>query len=163
MEDLKKVKWIILDVDGVLTDGKIIYDSEGREIKVFCVKDGYGIHMAKKYGINFAIISGRKSKVVDIRAKELGIEEVYQLSTDKVKDYLKIKEKYKFNDDEVIYIGDDLQDIPLLKMVGFPITVPNSPKEVKKVAVYITSRNGGDGAVREVIDLVLRAKGLLNV
>ena len=159
MENLNKVKWIILDVDGVLTDGKIIYDSEEREIKEFSVKDGLGIYLAQKYGINFAIISGRKSKVVEKRAKELGIKEVFQGSTDKLKDYNKLKEKYNFKDEEVLYIGDDIPDIPILKTVGFPITVPNSHKILKDVAIYITKNNGGDGAVREVIDLVLEAKG----
>jgi len=160
MENLRNVKWIILDVDGVLTDGKIIYDSNGNEIKKFCVKDGYGIYIAQKYGINFAIISGRYSKIVEIRADELGIKEVIQNSKDKLEDYQSLKEKYKFKNEEVIYIGDDIPDIPLLKTVGFPITVPNSPDILKKIAVYTTRNEGGNGAVREVIDLVLEAKGV---
>ena len=160
MLNWETVKWVILDVDGVLTDGKIIYDSAGNEIKKFCVKDGYGIVLAQKNGINFGIISGRYSQIVEIRAKELGIKEVMQGSKDKLKDYLSIKEKYNFNDTEVVYIGDDIPDIPLLKTVGFPITVPNSPNILKELAVYITKRNGGDGAVREVLDLILEAKGV---
>ena len=158
MENFKKVKWIILDVDGVLTDGKIIYDSQGNEIKKFCVKDGYGIFLAQKLGINFGIISGRYSKIVDIRAKELGIKEIIQGSKDKLKDYVSIREKYNFKDEEVIYMGDDIPDIPVLKTVGFPITVPNSPSILKDIAVYTTKKEGGDGAVREVIDLILKAK-----
>ena len=161
LKDLKKINWIILDVDGVLTDGKIIYDAYGREIKKFCVKDGYGIYMAKKHGIRFAIISGRYSKIVDIRAKELGINDVIQDSKDKLKDYLSLKEKYGFTNKEVIYIGDDIPDLPVLKVVGFPITVPNSPEILKKVAIYTTKRNGGNGAVREIVDMVLEAKGIL--
>ncbi|WP_028950257.1 KdsC family phosphatase [Sulfurihydrogenibium subterraneum] len=158
-EKAKKIKWFIFDVDGVLTDGKIIYDSEGREIKNFCVKDGIGIHMLHLSGIKTAIITGRNSEIVNKRAVELGITEVFQNSSNKLQHYKYIKEKYSLQDEEILYMGDDIVDIPVLKRVGFPATVPSAPEEVKKLCIYITKQEGGNGAVREVIDLVLKIQG----
>ncbi|WP_345780597.1 HAD-IIIA family hydrolase [Sulfurihydrogenibium sp.] len=155
-EKAEKVKWFVFDVDGVLTDGKIVYDSEGRELKHFCVKDGIGIHMLNLSGFKTAIITGRNSEIVNKRAMELKITEVFQNSSNKLDHYNFLKEKYSLKDEEILYIGDDVVDIPVLKRAGFPVTVPSAPKEVKNFALYITSKKGGNGAVREVIDLVLK-------
>lgn len=155
-ERVKKIRWAFFDVDGVLTDGKIVIDGNGNEIKNFNVKDGIGINMLKSAGIKTGIITGRSSKAVEKRAQELGIDVLIQNSSDKLKDYTLLKEKFNFLDEEVMFIGDDIVDIPILRRVGFAVTVPNAPVEVKSVCHYITSTHGGDGAVREVCDLVLK-------
>lgn len=155
-ERVKKIRWAFFDVDGVLTDGKIVIDGNGNEIKNFNVKDGIGINMLKSAGIKTGIITGRSSKAVEKRAQELGIDVLIQNSSDKLKDYTLLKERFYFLDEEVMFIGDDIVDIPILRRVGFAVTVPNAPVEVKSVCHYITSTHGGDGAVREVCDLVLK-------
>lgn len=151
---------LILDVDGVLTDGSIILDNKDNEFKVFHVRDGHGIKMLIRAGIHVAIITGRYSKVVERRAHELGITEVYQKSHDKRIAYRQLVEKYSIDEKEVAYIGDDIVDIPLLKRSGFPVVVADADDEVKAVAAMITKNRGGKGAVREICDFLLKAKGL---
>ncbi len=148
-----------MDVDGVLTDGGIIYDSDGRELKEFCVKDGMGITLLHNVGIKTAVLTSRNSPMVKKRAQDLNITEVIQGASDKLKLYEKIKKEYNILDEEVLYIGDDYVDLPVLKKVGFPVTVPDAPEELKDVCVYITDKNGGDGAVREVAELILKLSG----
>ncbi|HWR58478.1 MAG TPA: HAD-IIIA family hydrolase [Thermodesulfovibrionales bacterium] len=156
----KNIKLLILDVDGVMTDGSIILDNEGNEFKVFHVRDGHGIKMLAKAGIQVAIISGRQSKVVERRARELGIKEVYQKCYAKTVAFDHITEKYRLDDSEVAFIGDDIVDIPVLRRVGLPIAVNDATDETKEFASMITKNRGGRGAVREVTDFLLRAKGL---
>ncbi len=156
----KRIKLLIMDVDGVLTDGRIILDDRGRELKFFDVKDGHGIALAHRAGLPTAIISGRNSKVVNIRARELGIKIVYQNSLDKLKSYESILKKIGLKDEEVAFIGDDLIDIPLLKKVGFSIAVADALPYVKDAADMVTKKRGGRGAVREAIEFILDAKGL---
>ena len=156
----RNIKFLILDVDGVLTDGSIILDNEGNEFKSFHVRDGHGIKMLMRAGIKVALITGRYSKVVDRRAHELGITEVFQKCRDKRIAYSQLAEKYSLNDNEIAYIGDDIIDIPLLKRSGFPVVVADADDEVKAVAKMITKKVGGRGAVREVCDFLLKAKGL---
>lgn len=156
----RNIKFLILDVDGVLTDGSIILDNEGNEFKSFHVRDGHGIKMLMRGGIKVALITGRYSKVVDRRAHELGITEVFQKCRDKRIAYSQLAEKYSLNDNEIAYIGDDIIDIPLLKRSGFPVVVADADDEVKAVAKMITKKVGGRGAVREVCDFLLKAKGL---
>ncbi len=156
----KKIKLLILDVDGVLTDGGIILDNEGNEFKVFNVRDGHGIKMLIRAGVKVAIISGRQSKVVERRAKELGITEVYQKTGDKLEVYHELISRYGLKSDEVAYMGDDIVDIPLLKVVGFPIAVADADEYTKQFALLVTNNKGGRGAVREVTDLILKAQGL---
>lgn len=156
----RNIKFLILDVDGVLTDGCIILDNEGNEFKSFHVRDGHGIKMLMRAGIKVALITGRYSKVVDRRAHELGITEVFQKCRDKRIAYSQLAEKYSLNDNEIAYIGDDIIDIPLLKRSGFPVVVADADDEVKAVAKMITKKVGGRGAVREVCDFLLKAKGL---
>ena len=156
---IRKIKLLALDVDGVLTDGKIIYDSGGREIKNFDVQDGYGIVFFQKSGFKTAIITARASKVVTIRANDLKINRLYQNAVPKIHAYQRLLADFKLKDEQVCFIGDDLVDIPILKRVGFAVAVPNAVEEVKKVAHYVTQKNGGSGAVREVIDLILKTTG----
>ncbi|MBI3812851.1 MAG: HAD hydrolase family protein [Nitrospinae bacterium] len=156
----KKIKLLILDVDGVLTDGRIIIDDRGRELKIFDVKDGQGIVLAHKTGLITAIISGRKSQVVDIRAKELGIKIVYQNSLNKIKSYEAILMKTGLKDEDTAFIGDDILDLPLMKRVGFSIAVADALPYIKDAADMVTKSGGGRGAIREAIEFILDAKGL---
>ena len=157
----RQIKWFIMDVDGVLTDGKIIYDNHGNEFKNFCVKDGLGISMIHRAGIKTAIITGRNSEIVKRRALELGITEIIQNANNKLKMYENLKKKHRFKDDEVLYIGDDYNDLSILKKVHFPVTVPSAPEIVKKECIYITREEGGNGAVREVAELILNLQDKL--
>jgi 3-deoxy-D-manno-octulosonate 8-phosphate phosphatase (KDO 8-P phosphatase) len=158
-EKLKKIKLLILDVDGVMTDGRIIMDSEGRELKNFDVRDGHGIKMIQRYGIKVAILTGRKSKVVEHRAKDLEIEDVYQKAFNKKEVFEKILQKHKLSNKEVAFMGDDIVDIPVLKIVGFSASVANALDIVKRQVDYITKNSGGRGAVREVCEMILQAQG----
>ena len=155
----KKVKLLILDVDGVMTDGRIILDNNGNEIKAFHVRDGHGIKMAQTAGIIIAIITGRKSEVVKRRALELGIKDVYQKALNKVAIYEKLLKKYGMKDEEVAFIGDDINDLLILKMVGFSIAVSDADTHIRNKVDYVTEMGGGQGAVRETIDIILKAQG----
>ncbi len=154
-----KVRLLILDVDGVLTDGRIIMDHQGREIKTFDVRDGHGIKLLLQAGIEVAMLTGRSSPVVQKRAEDLGVKRVRQGLHDKVGAYMEIAQEVGIRDDEVCFVGDDLVDIPLLKEVGFPIVVADGAEEAKRFALHITKNPGGRGAVREVCDLLLQAQG----
>ena len=153
------VRMLILDVDGVLTNGTFALDHRGDELKFFSALDGSGVKYWHRAGMRSAIITGRNSLVAQRRAEELDIEDVYLEAFDKLGPYEEILERYELEDDEVCYIGDDLADLPLLRRVGFPATVPHAPAEVKRVALYVTQRPGGHGAVREVIEKILRYQG----
>ncbi len=157
-EKIKKIKALVLDVDGILTDGKIIIDSHGEEIKYFDVQDGFGLVLFKKAGFKTAIISAREAKAVTMRAKDLKIDKVYQNAIPKIDAYEKLLKDLNVRDEEVCYMGDDLPDIPVLKRAGLAIAVPNAVAETKRVCNYITRKNGGDGAVREVVELILKTQ-----
>lgn len=156
---LKKVKLLILDVDGVMTDGRIIMDDEGRELKNFNVRDGHGIKLIQRYGIKVAILTGRQSPVVKYRAIDLGIKDVYQKAFNKKEVFEKILKKNRLSSQEVAYLGDDIVDIPVLKRVGFSSAVANALDVVKENVDYVTKNKGGDGAVREICDMILKAQG----
>jgi 3-deoxy-D-manno-octulosonate 8-phosphate phosphatase (KDO 8-P phosphatase) len=158
LERARKTRLLIMDVDGVLTDGRIIQDGHGHELKVFDVKDGHGIVMAHRAKLRTALISGRESETITRRAKELGIELVFQKIWNKLEVYEKILVDTELTHDEVAYIGDDLIDIPLLRRVGLAVAVADAVDEVKAAVHLITQRPGGQGAVREVIELILRAQ-----
>lgn len=162
LERAKKIKLLVLDVDGVLTDGKIIYDSEGNELKIFNVKDGHGIVMLKKAGINITVISARQSKAVERRMKELGVTEIYQGVREKLKIFNELMAKYKLDASEIAAMGDDVVDLSVLSRVGFSVAPQDAHEEVKRVVHYITKAKAGKGAVRELCDLILKAKGVLN-
>jgi 3-deoxy-D-manno-octulosonate 8-phosphate phosphatase (KDO 8-P phosphatase) len=158
-EKLKKIKLFIMDVDGVLTDGRIIRSSDGGESKVFDVMDGTGIHLAHLAGIRTAIISGRKSEVTSLQAMELGINEVHQVSGGKEEILDRLMGKFELQEKEIAFVGDDLLDIPLLRRVGWAVAVSNAHTEVKKVCHYVTQRDGGRGAVREAIEMIIKSQG----
>jgi len=157
---LSKVKMLIMDVDGTLTDGKIYISDNGEIFKAFNVKDGYGIKLLKEYGIIPAIITGRSSEIVSFRAKELDIEDVYQGVESKIEKYNELKLKYDLSDDEVAYIGDDLNDLEVLKVVGVKFAVNNCVDYIKSYVDYVTKLPGGDGAVREVIDILISSRSV---
>ncbi len=159
MEKLaRKIKLLILDVDGVLTDNGLYIDDNGVESKKFNIADGMGIWLAHQAGIEVALISGRSSKTTEFRAFQLKIKHIYLGQSNKLEAYDQIKQKLNIKDDQIAYMGDDLPDIPVLKQVGFPICVRNAQPLVKRHAKFITKVKGGEGAVREVVDLILKAK-----
>jgi len=158
-KQLAKIKLLLLDVDGVLTDGRIIYDNHGNELKAFDVKDGHGLKLLQRTGIKVGIITGRSSAVVTRRAQELGIEILYQGALRKLEPYLEILSEQGLIDEQVAYIGDDLVDLPILQRVGFSATVADAVPEVFPYVDYIATRPGGCGAVREICDLLVRASG----
>jgi 3-deoxy-D-manno-octulosonate 8-phosphate phosphatase (KDO 8-P phosphatase) len=155
----RRVRILILDCDGVLTDGRIIMLPNGDETKVFDVKDGHAIVMMHRAGIKSGIISGRRSSIVRARANELGIAHVHEMAWVKTGAYEQILAEEAFTNEEVCYIGDDVVDIPLLRRAGFAVAVADAVAEVKQSAHWVTAHAGGRGAVREVIELILRAQG----
>jgi len=155
----KNIKLLALDVDGVLTDGRIMIDSEGREIKVFSAHDGMGIKAALQAGIKIAFITSRDSKAVIVRAGELGVKDVYVGRTDKIIAVKELVKKYSIDIKEVCYIGDDLVDLQAIVESGWGVTVPEAPDEIRKHADFITTRSCGCGAVREVIEIILKSNG----
>ena len=158
----KKIKLLLLDVDGVLTDGRIVLDNQGNELKAFHVRDGHGIKMAQKAGIIVGLITGRKSEVVNIRARELGIKEVYQGRHEKIAVYDSILKKYGFRDADVAYMGDDIVDVDILKRSGLAVTVADADPSVMPHVDMVTKTAGGRGAVREFINLILKHQGKLH-
>jgi 3-deoxy-D-manno-octulosonate 8-phosphate phosphatase (KDO 8-P phosphatase) len=149
----------LLDVDGVLTDGRIIYDSRGQDMKFFDVHDGMGVYLLKKAGIKTMLITAKGSRAIRPRARDMGVEAVFENVSVKSSVLDKILKKYKLNLEEICFVGDDLVDLCLMKKVGFPIAVFNAASDIKQVASYITLRPGGRGAVREVAELILKAQG----
>jgi len=151
----EKIKLLILDVDGVLTNGNIWFADNGDEQKSFHTQDGLGMKRLQRANIQVAIISGRKSPAVDRRMKELGITQVFQGQENKQAAYESLLETYQLSPEAVAYVGDDLPDMHIMKQVGFRIAVNNAVPEVKAFADWCTTRNGGEGAVREACELIL--------
>ena len=158
-ERLKKIKLLILDVDGVMTDGRIIFDSNGVESKFFNVKDGHGIKMLQRAGIDVALITGRSCRAVEHRAVGLGIARVYQGIHRKLEAYDQVRRETGMEDREIGYMGDDLIDIPVMRRVGLAIAVPDASHHVLPYAHYVTRAAGGNGACREVCELLLQVQG----
>jgi len=156
---LQKIKLIISDVDGVLTDGTVLKGGGNMELKRFCVQDGTAVAMVKAAGFDLAFISGRYSEATEIRMKELKISDVYNGTLNKLVPYRELKKKYQLKDDEIAYIGDDLIDIPVMEKVGLPVAVYNAYPDVKEKAVFVTKTRGGEGAFREFIDWMLMELG----
>ncbi|MBN2124118.1 MAG: HAD hydrolase family protein [Deltaproteobacteria bacterium] len=157
-ERAAKVTLLILDVDGVLTEGRIIINERGEEIKVFDAKDGHGLKMLIRAGIEVVIITGRRSGAVESRAKGLGIREVHQGIEDKASLGKRIIRDRGLERGQVCCIGDDLPDIPLFHLAGLSVAVADAVPEVKEAAVFVTENGGGKGAVREVCELILKAQ-----
>jgi len=155
---LRKVKLLLLDVDGVLTDGRIVYDSRGSELKFFDVHDGLGVYVLNKAGIPTILITAKGSKTILPRARDMRVAEVFSDVFPKTAVLDKIIKKYKVSVDEICFVADDLVDLSLMRKVGLPIAVGNACGEIKEAALYITNRTGGRGAVREVAELILRSQ-----
>ena len=154
------IKLIVLDVDGTLTDGKLYIDNMGNEMKAFDVKDGLAISQSIKQGLIFAIITGKTSKIVERRGKELGIQEIIQGSWNKVEDLEKILKKYNITYNETAYIGDDLIDLKPMKLCGFSACPKDSVNEIIKISDFVSTKNGGCGAVREILEFILKKQNL---
>ena len=159
----RKIKVLLTDVDGVMTDGHVWllseHDGSTLELKSFDAHDGVGMMLLKIAGLRTGIITGRSSAAVARRAQEGGVEFLYQGVPYKIPVYEEILQKAGVTDAEVAYVGDDLPDIPLMKRVGLAVAVANAEPEVKRAAHYVTARSGGDGAIREVVELLLKAQG----
>jgi len=158
VERARRIKLLILDCDGVLTDGRIIMLPDGDETKAFDVKDGHAMVMAGRAGLRIAIISGRKSSVVRARAAELGVAHLHEMAWVKMEPYEKILTEEGLTDDEVCFVGDDVVDIPLLRRAGLGVAVADAVVEARQHSHVVTTKPGGRGAVREVIEFILKAQ-----
>ncbi|MEQ1902756.1 MAG: HAD hydrolase family protein [Pirellulaceae bacterium] len=152
---MQSVRLILSDVDGVLTDGGISYDNQGIEIKKFHVRDGLGIKLWQQAGHKFGVLTARNSHIVKVRASELGVAIIRQGFTDKLPVAMQIIEENHLKPENVCYIGDDLPDLPVIRSVGLGVAVANAVNEVRSAAHYTTKTQGGQGAVRELIELIL--------
>ncbi len=159
-ERLKRVRCLLLDVDGVLTDGKIYFDSNGGELKAFDVQDGHAIAMSLRVGLPVGFISGRPSPATTRRAADLGVTICYQKPTNKMELVEEVKKQLQLTNEEIAFVGDELVDLPVLRRAGLAISVPNGVTEAKQAAHYCTRAAGGQGAVREVIEMLLKAQNL---
>lgn len=155
----KKIKLLLLDVDGVLTDGRIIYDSKGRDSRFFDVHDGMGVYLLKKAGIPTILLTAKGSRAIKPRAQDMGVEKVFSDISPKSTVLEKITKQYHISLEEVCFVGDDLVDLCVMKRVGFPVAVFNAAPEIRNVAAYVTFKQGGRGAVREVAELLLKSQG----
>ena len=162
LEKAAKIKMVIFDVDGVLTDGSLFIGDDGQEYKAFNSKDGHGLRMLQDGGVDVAIITGRISNVVEHRTKDLGIKHVYQGKREKLPAFLELLEKVGLSAEEVAYVGDDVVDLPVMCRVGLAICVQDGHPYVKRHSHWITEHGGGRGAGRDVCELLLEAKGKLD-
>jgi 3-deoxy-D-manno-octulosonate 8-phosphate phosphatase (KDO 8-P phosphatase) len=151
----RRVKLLLLDVDGVMTDGGLYYSAKGVAMKRFHAQDGYGVVRAHEHGLRLAIVSGRSTPVVDARARTLKITDVFQNAEDKVAAMRKIQHRDRLSEDEIAFIGDELFDLPLLRVVGLSAAPADARPEVKRAVDLVTTAKGGEGAVREVIDFII--------
>jgi YrbI family 3-deoxy-D-manno-octulosonate 8-phosphate phosphatase len=156
---LNKIKLLIFDVDGVLTDNTVWMGADGAEFKRFNIADGMGVYIARRAGIPTAFISGRPSMATIARVNELGIEDFFQDRAPKRIPFEKLLGKYKLTGDEVAFMGDDVIDVPVMKMAGIAATVPHAPAYIKKYADIVTTHGAGMGAARELVDMIILAKG----
>ena len=160
IESVKRLKLIVSDVDGCLSNGKLIYDGgECQELKVFDVKDGFAVHLARRFGIETAIITGRESKALSRRVKELGIQDCFQGYSDKASAWKKIKQKYSLKDSEIAFLGDDLLDLNLLQRSGVSFAPIDAVADVKERVDVQLKAEGGSGAFREMVEMILKVKG----
>lgn len=156
------IKILVLDVDGILTDGKLYFSNNGEEIKAFHALDGHGIKMLKSAGIEVGIISGRKSALLTRRSQDLGIELLYAGREDKLNAIGELMQATSLKPEQIAYAGDDFPDLPVLRLAGLAFAVPNAHGEIKKIACAQTENDGGLGAVREMCDFILQSQNLYN-
>ena len=157
-----RIRLAIFDVDGVLTDGTVYMSEHGEEMKAFNILDGLGLKMLAASGIVTALLSGRKSKMVALRAKEIGISHLLQGAGDKLEAYQRLLRKLGVAEEETSFMGDDLPDLPVLRRCGLAFSVPNAPEIVRSHAHYVTRTSGGQGAAREACEFLMRARGTLD-
>ena len=162
LEKAANIKLVIFDVDGVLTDGSLFIGDDGQEYKAFNSKDGHGMRMLQDGGVDIAIITGRVSNVVEHRVKELGIKYVYQGKRQKLPAYEELLQSVNLEHDQIAYVGDDVVDLPVMSQVGLAICVQDAHPYVKRHSHWITDRAGGQGAARDVCELILEAQGKLD-
>lgn len=158
-ERAEKIRMLVLDVDGVLTDGRLYFDNAGNELKAFNTRDGLGLRVLQRCGIEVAVITGRTSNIVAQRMAQLDIEHVYQGRLDKLNAFTHLLEATGMSEEQVCYAGDDWVDLPVLLRAGLAITVADADEHVKEQVHWITQRKGGEGAVREICNLLLTAQG----
>ena len=161
LERARRIKLMIFDVDGVLTDGRLWYSADGKELKAFHSLDGHGVKMLAASGVQCAILSGRKSSAVAKRAKEIGIKLVRQGIADKRGEFARMMKRLRLEASAAGYMGDDLVDVPVLRRCGFACTPREAPEPVRECAHYVCSTPAGAGAVRELCEFVMRAQGTL--
>jgi YrbI family 3-deoxy-D-manno-octulosonate 8-phosphate phosphatase len=154
------IELVLSDVDGVLTDGGIVYDNQGIETKRFHIRDGMGVKLWQRAGFRFGIVTARSSQVVRLRASELGIDLLRQACDDKLMAVKQVLSDLQLSPDRACYIGDDLPDLPVMRHVGWPVAVADAAAELHTIAAYVTRNPGGRGAVRETLEVLLKAKGM---
>lgn len=157
--DLQKIRAIVFDLDGVLSGSTIALDLEGTPLRTVNIKDGYAIQLAMKMGLRIAIISGCRIEAVRMRYEGLGMEDIYLGAAVKIKTYEEFKAKYGYADEEVMFMGDDIPDLEVMRRVGCPVCPKDACHEVREVSIYASDRNGGEGCGRDVIEQTLRAQG----
>lgn len=157
-----RIKLLIFDVDGVLTDGSLYLDDEGRELKAFSSLDGHGIKMLKKSGVEIAIITGRSSNLMRVRAKNLNVDHLYQGVEDKLETFMTLSAQFGMASEQIAVMGDDVVDLPMMRRSGLSICVPAAPDCVRQYSHYLTRLPGGKGAAREVCELIMRDQGTLD-
>ena len=157
--DLKKIRAIVFDLDGVLSSSTIALDLEGTPLRTVNIKDGYAIQLAMKMGLRIAIISGCRIEAVRMRYEGLGMEDIYLGAAVKIKTYEEFKAKYGYDDEEVMFMGDDIPDLEVMRRVGCPVCPKDACHEVREASIYVSDRNGGEGCGRDVIEQTLRAQG----
>lgn len=155
-ERIRCIRMVLMDVDGVLTNGQLFFGDHGEAYKAFYVQDGLAIQLARSAGLKMGILSGRYSEAVENRSKELHLDVCYQGVNDKLESYRNILDNYNFEDEEICYVGDDLLDLSLMKRVGLAVAVANASEEVKNSAHIITERCGGEGGLREIVEIILK-------
>jgi len=160
VERARRIRLLALDVDGVMTDGQLYFDSEGRELKAFNTRDGFGLKALQQCGLELAIITARRSAMVENRADQLGINHIYQGHEDKLTAYMDLLAKTGLQDEQICYAGDDWPDLPVLQRVGLAVTVPEADVAVRDRAHWITPSAGGHGAVRDICRLLMDAQDL---
>ena len=158
-ERIRAVKLVIFDVDGVLTDGRIVLNDDGVESKFFDVRDGSGIKWLVRVGLDVAFLTGRQSHVVELRAAELGVTRIHQGAKVKIDVYERLLNEAGLQDEAVAYAGDDLIDLPIMRRVGLALAPADARPEVKAAAHYVCREGGGRGAVREIVELILKGQG----
>lgn len=157
--DLRKIKAVIFDIDGVLSGSTVFMNNNGQPIRTINIKDGYAIQLAQKMGIRIAIMTGGRNEDIKLRYEYLGVEDIYLKCSIKIKTYEEFIAKYGLDDSEIIYVGDDIPDYEIMKRVGCPCCPSDACPEIKSISLYISNLNGGHGCGRDILEQVMKAQG----